>query len=326
MTSELELNDLAGRLEKAEAILGALARNEADALVSKQGPLLVRPKDVIEKERQAKLILEKLVSERTAELVKAKAAAEAANQAKTIFLSTISHELRTPMSGIMGMTGLALRKATDPKQIDYLNKVTQSSEKLLSLINDIIEFSRVESETLDMNVTSFILADVLESVSGSESKKARGKGIKFLVEVTPCLANQLLIGDRQRLEFILLALTDNAIKFTGQGSVTVRVKADEDNLEDLLLRFEVSDTGIGIEPKDELRLFKPFEQLDGSLMRKYGGSGLGLALSQRLAHAMGGDIGVDSQAGVGSTFWFTVRLDKSPGATVSPAPNFAGKV
>jgi signal transduction histidine kinase len=248
------------------------------------------------------------------DLATARDQAEAANKAKTIFLATMSHELRTPMNGIMGMTALALRKATDPRQIDHLKTVKQSSEKLLALINSILEFSKAESETLAMDQTPFILADVLEVVSTHDSQRARDKGLEFLLELDPRLRVQALIGSRQHLEHILLALTDNAIKFTSQGSVTVRVKADEDTLKDIRLRFEVSDTGLGISAEDQPRLFTPFAQLDGSMAREYGGAGLGLALSQRLAQAMGGNIGVESQVGVGSNFWFSVRLGKSPDA------------
>jgi signal transduction histidine kinase len=222
------------------------------------------------------------------------------------------------MNGIMGMTAMALRKATDPKQMDQLAKATQSGEKLLALINDILEFSKADAESFALDVAPFILADVLESVTSQDGQKASDKGLAFHVEIDSDLASRPLMGDRPRLEHILLALTGNAIKFTSQGSVTVRVQATEDNPQDLLLRFEVQDTGIGISAEDQSRLFTAFQQVDGSMTRKYGGSGLGLALSQRLARAMGGDMGVDSQIGAGSTFWLTVRLGKSASA-VPPA-------
>ena len=249
----------------------------------------------------------------------AKEAAEAASRAKNAFLATMSHELRTPMNGIMGMTALALRKATDPRQMDQLAKVTQSGEKLLALIDDILEYSKTNAESFAIDVAPFALADVLDSVTSQDGQKTRDKGLAFGVEIAPGLARQTLWGDRPRLEHILLALTGNAIKFTSQGSVTVRVHVAEEGLQDLLLRFEVQDTGIGISAESQQRLFTPFQQVDGAMTRQYGGSGLGLALGQRLARAMGGDMGVDSQIGMGSSFWFTVRLGKSAGAVDLPA-------
>jgi hypothetical protein len=259
-------------------------------------------------------------------LIEAKIAAEAANRAKSAFLANMSHELRTPMNAILGMTALALHRATDAKQVDQLNKVTQASQHLLSIINDILDLSKIEAERLTLEQVSFRLGSVLENLSSLSNQKAAEKGLKLVLEIAPALADLPLRGDPLRLGQILLNLLGNAIKFTAQGSVTVRARLTEERAANMLLRFEVEDTGIGISAEDQKRLFTAFEQADGSMTRKYGGTGLGLAISKRLAELMGGSIGVDSQVGSGSTFWFTARLTRSTdflGARVEPGTTSA---
>lgn len=252
--------------------------------------------------------LEKLVEARTAALAFAKEAAEVANRTKGVFLSNISHELRTPMAGIIGMTGLAIRRATDLKQIDHLNKVMFSAQELLAMIDNILEISRSESEQLALDNSRFTLDDFLCHAACAASRNAQQKGLVLHFDIPPELARMKLLGDRQRIELILGSLVDNAIKFTSQGSVTVSVAIAERMSEGLLLRFEVKDTGIGISAADQKRLFTAFEQVDDSATRSNRGVGLGLALSKRFARAMGGDLGVASEAGTGSAFWFTARL------------------
>ncbi|MDP1652933.1 MAG: 7TM diverse intracellular signaling domain-containing protein [Rhodocyclaceae bacterium] len=263
--------------------------------------------------------LEQLVEERTTALSIAKEAAEAANRAKSVFLANMSHELRTPMNGIMGMTDLALRRAADAKQVDYLNTVKQSAQHLLGIINDILDISKIEAERLTLENVEFKLAAVLESLTVLVGPAATEKGLKLTIDIPADLAKLPLQGDPLRLGQILLNLTSNAVKFTAAGSVTIAVSLAEDNSQNVLLRCEVRDTGIGIAADDRARLFLPFVQADGSSTRKYGGTGLGLAISKRLAQLMGGDIGVESQMGSGSTFWITARLEKA-GQPITPLP------
>lgn len=255
--------------------------------------------------------LEELVSVRTADLVTARNAAEAASRAKSMFLANMSHELRTPMNAIIGMTDMVLRQASDPKLIDRLSKVKAASLHLLGIINDILDLSKIEADRLELAHIGFKLSSVVRSLTGMLSPQAEQKGLAFDVEIASGLAETPLLGDPMHLTQILLNLIGNAIKFTAKGSVRLRVLADEESESEMAVRFEVSDTGIGICVEDQQRIFSAFEQADGSLTRNYGGTGLGLAISRSLVKLMGGNIGLESVPEHGSTFWLTVRLNKT---------------
>ena len=266
------------------------------------------------------LELEQRVVERTAELAQAKDAAESASRAKSAFLANMSHELRTPLNGIMGMTTLALRLATDGKQIDQLNKALKSSEHLLQVINDILDISKIEADRLVLESTDFTLGEVLQNLLSLTGQKARDKGLDLRVVIPPGPPARPLVGDPLRLGQVLLNLVGNAIKFTRQGEITLRASVLEESPSGLMLRWEVEDTGIGIAPQDRARLFTAFEQADSSITRSYGGTGLGLAISERLVRMMGGEIGFDSVPGQGSTFWFTLRAALGRAASPIPSP------
>ncbi len=263
--------------------------------------------------------LEELVEARTGALLVAKEAAEAANRAKSSFLANMSHELRTPMSAIMGMTGLALARATDPVLRDQLRKADQASEHLLGLINDVLDVSKIEADRMTLEEADFRLAPLMDSLAQLAGHRADERGLKLHIDLPAALRNLPFSGDALRLKQILLNLTDNAIKFTHQGQVSVTVRQVDEQPAGTRLRFEVTDSGIGIAPEARPRLFNAFEQADNSMTRRFGGTGLGLAISKRLVAMMNGEIGVDSRLGEGSTFWFTVRLGRSAGiAAVKP--------
>lgn len=255
--------------------------------------------------------LEQLVKERTAALSIAKDAAESANRAKTAFLANMSHELRTPMNGVLGMIDLARRRMADAKGLDQLDKAKHSANLLLGVLNHILDISKIEAERMVFESVPMQISAVVENLTNTLGHKATEKGLRLSIDPPADLIQQPFIGDPLRLGQILFNLIGNAIKFTLQGTVTLRIRSVGETSEAMQIRFEVSDTGIGIEPEAQTRLFQSFEQADNSMTRKYGGTGLGLAITKRLVHLMGGEIGVDSTPGQGSTFWFTVWLGKS---------------
>ncbi len=252
----------------------------------------------------------------------AKELAEAASRAKSTFLANMSHELRTPLSGILGMTDLALRHATEPKLRDQLTKVIQSSQHLLHVINDILDISKIEAERMTLEQVNFKLGRVLENLTSLIGQKVQAKGLKLRIELAPGIAQQTYLGDPLRLSQVLLNLTGNALKFTERGEIVLRCRVAAETQDDVLLHCEVQDSGIGISAEDQEKLFTAFEQADGSMTRKYGGTGLGLAISKRLVQMMGGEIGIESSVGQGSTFWFTLRLQKTTETAVLPEPTF----
>ncbi|MDP2810623.1 MAG: PAS domain S-box protein, partial [Rhodocyclaceae bacterium] len=282
-----------------------------------QSCILTYALDISEKKRlneeldQHRNHLEDIVARRTEQLAAAREAAEAANRAKSTFLANMSHEIRTPMNAIVGLTHILRRDSPSPAQAVQMEKIEAAASHLLSIINDVLDISKIEAGRLELEHKDFHLGILLDNVYSLVAEQARSKGLAVVAD--PDAVPLWLRGDATRLRQALLNYAGNAVKFTDSGFVALRASLLEDTGTGVLVRFEVEDTGIGVAPEIQGRLFQAFEQADVSTTRRYGGTGLGLAITRRLALMMGGDAGVDSVPGQGSTFWFTARLQRGQG-------------
>ncbi|MGA1315875.1 MAG: response regulator [Rubrivivax sp.] len=261
--------------------------------------------------------LESKVRLRTEALAHATGLAAAASQAKSDFLSNMSHEMRTPMNSVLGLSYLALRADPSPKVREYLERISESGEHLLGLINDVLDFSKIEAGKMDLERVDFLVADVVDAAIGQLRGGAAAKGLTVHAHVEPALARSLR-GDPLRVRQVLLNFLGNAVKFSSKGRITLSAGVAVDEGGGDVVRFEVQDEGIGMTEEQMQRLFSPFEQADASTTRRFGGTGLGLAICRKLARLMGGEVGVSSRLGAGSCFWLQIPL--VAGASPSPVP------
>jgi hypothetical protein len=259
------------------------------------------------------------------ELREAKEAAEQATRAKSAFLANMSHEIRTPMNAILGSVYQIRRGGVPPGLGEPLDRIESSGQHLLGIIDDILDLSKIEAGRLELEEAPLMLSRLMNEVAEMLSGRASDKGLTVHVEST--VLPGLLLGDATRIRQALINYANNAIKFTERGTIRLRAGVVEEDEQSVVVRLEVVDTGIGIEPEAATRLFTPFEQADSSTTRKYGGTGLGLAITRHLAHLMGGEANVESRPGEGSTFWISMRLKRAPsGAAPSDAPRSAGEI
>jgi len=268
--------------------------------------------------------LEQMVGERTAQLEEARARAESANQAKSAFIANMSHEIRTPLNAIVGLAHLLRSEDATPAQREKLDKIDSAADHLLSIISDILDIAKIEAGRFELDLQNFHLSAVLDHVRSLISESARAKGLSL--DTDGDAVPEWLRGDPARLRQALLNLAGNAVKFTEQGSIQLRARLLGEDERGLQVRFEVEDTGSGIPAERLDHLFRAFEQVDRSVTRRYGGTGLGLAVTRGLAELMGGHAGADSVPGKGSLFWFEVQLARGHGVQPAPAREAAQRL